>query len=323
VLKDGAVASTGEYLTCTGKRPIRIKFSRQYSRLRIYCGTQDADAAATPITVTFGTGFTPNDASSSTTFSLTPKDGNAYVYGSWKEGTKLTVEPSNLDPSSLDLITHVNMVNENIKLESVAGKAYAVEPSNVWVVYNLDKLNAQPDWDYVTNGKHIKLKLIGTWPSFDLSFSGTGYLTDVDLSAVKDLELITAEFSDCTSLKSVILSEGLKTIPMTCFQYCDKLSDISIPSSVTKIAECAFKYCESLTSITLPSYVASIGDHAFYHCSQLTKVICEATYLPTLGDEAFKDCSDDIKLYVPDASLYGMSSSWFGAFGQNIYKIEN
>jgi hypothetical protein len=308
-------------LTCTGKRPIRIKFSRQYSRLRIYCGTQDADAAATPITVTFGTGFTPNDASSSTTFSLTPKDGNAYVYGSWKEGTKLTVEPSNLDPASLDMTAVVKCLNETIKSESVGGKAYAVEPSDDWAVFNMDKAKTVPDWAEFT---FKKIKVIGKWSSIEggLYFMNSSF-TDIDLSAVEGVELGTMEFASCKKLKSVILPEYIKSIPEGCFDSCESLSEISIPSSVTQIGDYAFKYCNSLTSITLPSSVISIGYQAFFHCSQLTKVICEAANTPTLGDYAFNDCSDDIKLYVPDASLYGMSSSWFGAFGQNIYKIEN
>jgi hypothetical protein len=304
VLKDGAVASTGEYLTCTGKRPIRIKFSRQYSRLRIYCGTQDASdatAAATPITVTFGTGFTPNDASLSTTFSLTPDKGNAYVYGSWKEGTKLSVEPSDLDPASLELTSYINVVNENIKSKSVAGKAYAVEPSEQWLVYNFDKANSERDWAEYTDKR---IKVIGTWISMQ-KFNNCLF-TDIDLSAVKSAEILMEEFSFSTNLKSVILPEGLKIIPDYCF-------------------DC----CRSLTKVIIPSTVTHINPAAFHYCSSLSTVICRASDPPLIASDAFESSSNSKVLYVPDDYVkayidYTTSNSsattWSAVFGEDNIK---
>jgi len=79
--------------------------------------------------------------------------------------------------------------------------------------------------------------------------------------------LTGATFGNCTSLESVTLPETLEVIGSGCFYNCLALKDITIPSSVTTINENAFLNCASLTSITIPETVKTIGDYAlgFYY----------------------------------------------------------
>jgi hypothetical protein len=144
-LKSDAVASTAEYLTCEGTRPIEINFTRNYSRLRI------SATANTTISVSFGEGFTANDGTDVKSFSLTTDgDGDAYVYGKWSAETKLDIEGAVEGNPSEDAVYIVkNQLSNNIANASVASKAYHVAAES-FIVYNIDKATtAKTDWDDV------------------------------------------------------------------------------------------------------------------------------------------------------------------------------
>lgn len=75
---------------------------------------------------------------------------------------------------------------------------------------------------------------------------------------------------DCCNLTSVTISENVKTIGNSAFNWCRNLTLITIPDGVTNIGELAFYLCENLTSITIPNSVTSIGGNAFEGCDLLT-----------------------------------------------------
>jgi hypothetical protein len=56
------------------------------------------------------------------------------------------------------------------------------------------------------------------------------------------------------------------------FTNCSSLTSINIPQGVTSIGSVAFFGCSSLTSITIPKGVTSIGNNAFFGCSSLRTV---------------------------------------------------
>ena len=79
-------------------------------------------------------------------------------------------------------------------------------------------------------------------------------------------------FSDCRSLTSITIPDGVISIGSDAFSRCSSLTSIIIPDSVTNIGGAAFYNCSKLTSITIPDSVTSIGASAFYGCSSLTGV---------------------------------------------------
>ena len=79
-------------------------------------------------------------------------------------------------------------------------------------------------------------------------------------------------YSNCDSIKAVVIESGVTTIGDRAFSGCSSLNSITIPESVTAIGEYAFAWCSSLSSITLPESVTTIGDRAFDGCSRLTDV---------------------------------------------------
>ena len=79
-------------------------------------------------------------------------------------------------------------------------------------------------------------------------------------------------FYGCTGLTSITIPNSVTSIGYQAFFFCKRLTSITIPNSVTTIGSNAFSYCEGLTSITIPNSVTSIGDYAFLECTGLTSI---------------------------------------------------
>ena len=136
-----------------------------------------------------------------------------------------------------------------------------------------------------------------------LNLFAKGVLTEHNWSGVKNLALfgiteldasrsgiIYGVFSNCKSLVSVALPEGMEKIGERAFSYCESLSSVVIPSSVTEICESAFYDCTSLSSVEIPPSITEIGERAFEGCTSLTSVeIPEG--VTEIGEKAFEGCN--------------------------------
>jgi len=78
-------------------------------------------------------------------------------------------------------------------------------------------------------------------------------------------------FQGRTSLKQVIIPEGIKEIRWNAFENCEALEQVQFPASLQKICECAF-WNTGLTSVCLPEHIRTIEDYAFYSCEKLTEL---------------------------------------------------
>ncbi|MCR5652559.1 MAG: leucine-rich repeat protein [Ruminococcus sp.] len=83
------------------------------------------------------------------------------------------------------------------------------------------------------------LKSIGS-----CAFYGCTALTELNIPAVA---LSFGSFQNCTGLRSVVIQNGLETIPSQAFSGCSSLISVEIPDSVTSIAANAFNNCPKLT----------------------------------------------------------------------------
>ena len=107
-------------------------------------------------------------------------------------------------------------------------------------------------------------------------------------------------FQNCFSLESVVLTDGLTTIP-----------------------ESAFMACWDLTSITIPESISSIGASAFRDCGSLRDIYCKSATPPACGEKVFCDYDgnplDYCRIYVPTASVdaYKSTEGW-SAYADNI-----
>ncbi len=103
------------------------------------------------------------------------------------------------------------------------------------------------------------------------AFANTG-LTEItlpsSLTATATSNMDSA-FLNCTSLKNVIIEEGVKVIGQFMFSGCSKLTQIVCPDSLTSIGYSAFMDCSSLSKITLGKNLSFIGSGAFDGCNYL------------------------------------------------------
>ena len=92
-------------------------------------------------------------------------------------------------------------------------------------------------------------------------------------------------FSDCGSIVSVVIGDGVTSIGDGAFEKCASLHNITIPDSVTSIGEYAFHECV-LASVTIGNGVTSIGSFAFMQCGGLTDIVIPAS-VTHIGNYAF------------------------------------
>ena len=107
-------------------------------------------------------------------------------------------------------------------------------------------------------------------------------------------------FSNCESLKSITIPEGVTHIDDWAFSGCSSLKSITIPSSVTEIGEQAFRGCSSLKSIAIPNGVISIGVWAFCGCPSLKSITIPES-VATIGEYAFCGCSSLTSIVIPNS----------------------
>ena len=110
-------------------------------------------------------------------------------------------------------------------------------------------------------------------------------------------------YSSCSSIKTIIIENGVSSIGNYAFNKCSSLTSITIPNSVTTIGERAFSDCSSLTSITIPNSVTSIGFRAFDNCSSLTSVTIPNS-VTSIGQNAFDGCSGLNAVHISDLAAW-------------------
>ena len=181
-------------------------------------------------------------------------------------------------------------------------------------------------------GDNVRWALTGESTNYALTISGTGAMADYASSSVQP-------WNDYrSSIKTVVIGNGVTSIGNYTFAKCTGLTSIEIPASVTSIGDdafwdcsnlatvtfaedsqlatisiSAFSKCSGLASIEIPASVTSIGDNAFHYCSGLATVSFAAgSQLTSIGDYAFEYCSGLTSIEIP-ASVTSIGRSAFAS----------
>lgn len=124
-------------------------------------------------------------------------------------------------------------------------------------------------------------------------------------------------FKGCSSLTSVTLPEGLKTIGIRGFDVCTSLESINFPSTLTSIGDYAFALCAALKGeIALPAGVTSLPLGAFTGCESITSLTLSSTF-KTIGIETFLNCKSLEVVNLPNG-LAGIGESAFCSCGKLV-----
>lgn len=131
--------------------------------------------------------------------------------------------------------------------------------------------------------------------------------------AIETLDLTGTEtiaayaFSNCDKLRSVTLTESLKSIGNYAFQNDSLLTSITIPASVTTMGHRIFLNCKGLESATILNSIIELDE--FSGCTELKNVTFSDNLL-TIGVTAFTDCVSIETLTIP-VSVTSISTSSF------------
>ncbi len=187
-------------------------------------------------------------------------------------------------------------------------------------------INKEPEWDidsdnytiYGTDGiiipvQELEYTLINDGTEYEVSGIGSITSNDIVIPSTYDCRPVTRiatyAFTDCSNLKSVIISNGIKIIADYAFMNCTNLTDISIPGSVTDIYDHAFANCSKLASITIPDGLADIGYCSFRGCTSIESINIPES-VTSLWYSAFVGCSNLESITVdPNNTVYHASGN--------------
>lgn len=210
--------------------------------------------------------------------------GNCYNYVA-------TITEQNMEVESItyDDPTVTEWVEQEI--ESGIGTMVVVNEAG-----NLATLLANAQADQITS-----LKINGDLNEEDFQYirENLSALETLDLSGsdITELPVRALAFyssmglSDNTTLKEVILPEGLETIGNSAFAMCTALEKVNIPSTVTTLGRWILEG-SSLSSFTIPDGVTEIPTSCFYG-SALTSMVVPSTVtsFATSTEEGYSGCS--------------------------------
>ncbi len=127
--------------------------------------------------------------------------------------------------------------------------------------------------------------LTGKSPNYTLTISGTGAMADYYSTSNQPWKDYRS------SIKTVVIGNGVTSIGTYAFHSCTGLTSINIPAGVTSIGANAFSGCYNLESVTFAegSHLESIGNHAFNDCFYLTSITIPAR-VTSIGSYAFQNC---------------------------------
>ena len=134
-------------------------------------------------------------------------------------------------------------------------------------------------------------------------------------------------FSDCKSITSIELPEGLKEIKPTAFGNIENISEIVLPSTLEKMADCAFCYYNysKLSKVTFkgttpPEVIYNTDADGNYSKPNVEKMQSCQVYVPASAIEAYKESEWFKGTYAYDSQSYPGPTDYFNE--DNLNAIE-
>ena len=123
----------------------------------------------------------------------------------------------------------------------------------------------------------------------------------------------SGQFSGCSKLTNVSISNGITSIPEGCFRECSSIDNVILPDSVTELGESVFSGCTSLKNITLSKNLKAIPSYCFSKCAFESFLIPDDSTIETLGDALFQNCGNLTSVYIGNNVKTIGSGCFYGA----------
>ena len=162
-------------------------------------------------------------------------------------------------------------------------------------------------------------------------------------------------FAYCSSLKEVVIPEGVTTIGAFAFTDCSGVTSVSLPSTLTGLGYCsfsgctaltdlnltdpaqnaeeyrgtvdtsgwgssAFHNCDALTGVTLPGAWNAVPAGMFYECENLTDVTI-SDGVQSVGSRAFSGCTALAGIHLPETITQIGESAFQGCTGLSSLRL--
>ncbi len=183
----------------------------------------------------------------------------------------------------------------------VTGSFILIPLSNEVII---DGINYQLDFQTMTatvisGGKDYSGEIVV--PS-QLTYNGSVYsVTEIDGFA----------FYKCSGISSLTIPSTVKSIGSSAIEDCTSLSSLILSEGLESIGGSAFEGCSGLKTLTIPSTVKSILLNAIKNCTNLTEVYCLAESVPDTDDIAFDGTpTEKSTLHVPAIAIESYRSTW-------------
>lgn len=158
------------------------------------------------------------------------------------------------------------------------------------------------------------------------AFENDMYIETLDIYGIEKIE--ASAFSNCYTLLSVTLHEGLKTVEKNAFSSNEYITKIDIPETVTQIGESAFSGT-GLIEVTLPYGLDRLSENLFSSCTALKKVIISDS-VTEIGKGAFNECASltEVTLgsgveIIKETAFAGCGSLTTITISESVYLIES
>ena len=181
-------------------------------------------------------------------------------------------------------------------------------------IYNTSEFNEEYPMAQVPYG--VSAQASGTLNSkMSWYLEKNGVLTISGTGAMPNFNNIGAPWYQYrTSIKKVVVEEGITSIGSYAFTRCNIMTEVSLPSTLLMINTYAFDNCRSLSSIDLPNKLWKIETNAFSECVALTRIELPDS-VTTVGSSVFSTCHNlkYVKLSagmkeIPDSMFFNMDT---------------
>lgn len=119
--------------------------------------------------------------------------------------------------------------------------------------------------------------------------------------------------------ENVVVPTEYNGLPITkieanCFKGNTTIKSVVIPEGITSMGNAAFYGCTNLESVTLPSTLTSTGNAAFYNCTSL-KSVKFADGVTTIGNSVFRGCTVLETITIPESVTTIGTQAFYGFIG--------